>query len=99
MSKKPLTEQLITDGLGYCCPYAYFSLFRQTRLISARLGICRGQVKVWKARYNNGELTCQCNGKCVKDKLPELKQALRIIRSEAASSEDPSVSPSPRRPY
>ena len=99
MSKKPLTEKLITDGMGYCCLYAYFSLYRQNRLIAARLGIHRWTVWYWKRKYDNGELTCQCNGKCMKDKLPELKQALKIIRSEAASSEDPSASPSPRRPY
>lgn len=61
-----LTERLITDGLGYCCPWAFFSLFRRTAMIAARLGISPSTVRVHKRRFREGEYTCGDCAKCMK---------------------------------
>jgi hypothetical protein len=94
MSK--IMKHLITDGLGYCCPYAFFSLYRPTRLIVARLGVGRRTVQEWKLKMKEGELTCECTHKCLREKLPDMRVMLKIIREEtagASSSVAPNVPP------
>jgi hypothetical protein len=79
-----IMKHLITDGLGYCCPYAFFSLYRPTRLIVARLGVSRRTVQEWKLRMREGELTCECTRKCMREKLPDMRMMLKIIREETS---------------
>lgn len=37
-----------TQGLGYCCEWVFFSCFRSTRLIAARLGVSPRTVRMHK---------------------------------------------------
>jgi len=83
MDKKPLTMQLIEDGLGYCCTWAFFSLYRDKQDISRRLGIHPDTVKVWKKKYKEGNLCCAGKEKCLKDKIPKARAVIQIIRKEA----------------
>jgi len=82
VDKKPLTMQLIEDGLGYCCTWAFFSLYRDKQDISRRLGLHPDTVKLWKKKFNNGELYCLCKEKCLKDKLPKAREIIHLIRAE-----------------
>lgn len=82
---KCLTQHLIEDGLGYCCPYAFFSLFRQTRVISARLGLGRTTVKEWKRRMKSGELQCQHCPNCMQPRFDDLQFSVKLLREEAAT--------------
>ena len=34
-----LVRTLITKGLGYCCPWAFFHFHKKTALIADRLGV------------------------------------------------------------
>jgi len=90
-NRRPLTEKLIEDGLGYCCTWAFFSLFHNKHDISNRLGICEARAKLWKAKHKRGELECKCKEKCLKDKLPKARRQIELLRSierDASSSEE-----------
>jgi hypothetical protein len=60
---------LITDGLGYCCPWVFFRRFRSTAMIALRLGVSTGTVRTWKRAFKAGEFTCTCRENCMKEKL------------------------------
>lgn len=55
----PLTEHLITQGLGYCCLWAFFTLFKRTGLIAIRLGVTPQTIRRYKARFRGGEFKCK----------------------------------------
>lgn len=59
--KRSPFETLVCGGLGYCCPYAFLRVNKQTGMIAARLGVTERTVRLWKARFNSGELKCQNN--------------------------------------
>jgi len=42
--------------LGYCCEHRFFSLYRQTGLIAARLGVSDRAVRYRKAMFKAKEL-------------------------------------------
>ena len=56
---------LITEpppsGLGYCCEWFFFSRFKRTALIAARLGVTPRAVCYHKEAWRAGE--CACEGK------------------------------------
>lgn len=56
---RPTVRILITQGLGYCCPWFFFQHFRQTGLIAARLGVTERAVRYAKARVDDGEGRCE----------------------------------------
>lgn len=59
-------EKLVCEeGLGYCCPYALFRVVKATGAIATRLGMTDRTVRLWKARFKSGELTCQKEEKCL----------------------------------
>lgn len=53
------TRSLIAS-LHYCCPYAFFRLFKQTGLIAARLGLSERTVRRWKHRPKTCEKLACC---------------------------------------
>lgn len=58
-----LVHRLITQELGYCCPWAFFYAFRRTAMIALRLGVETRSIRKWKARVKAGEVTCEgCPG-------------------------------------
>ena len=59
-----ITKQLITEGLGYCCEYAFFRLYKRTSLIATRLGISRQAVQYHRRKFKAGELHCEDCAKC-----------------------------------
>jgi len=49
---------LVTVGLGYCCPYFFFTHYRNTALIAARLGVTERAVRYAKAAVDDGVTEC-----------------------------------------
>ena len=72
----PLTEQLIVNNMGYCCLWAFFSLYRRTALIALRLGITTRTVSSYKARFKAGEF--QCKGDCARCMKRAVKAAKEL---------------------
>lgn len=70
---RALIPTLITDGLGYCCPWAFFHIFRKTPEIAARLGVSERTVRREKARVDDGEEKCKECARCMKEQV-------RIVR-------------------
>lgn len=68
-TQRQTVELLICEGLGYCCEYAFFKLYRRTSLIADRLGVTPRAVRYHKAQFDNKELTCKGREKCLKGKL------------------------------
>lgn len=68
-SERPTVKHLITDGLGYCCEYAFFRLFKQTWKIAARLGISDRAVRYHKRAFKDGEMHCEKCPRCLKGRL------------------------------
>ena len=62
-------KHLITDpapeGLGYCCMYAFFRLYRQTAVIALRLGVTERAVRKHKQRYKEKALKCEGCENCM----------------------------------
>ena len=52
--------------LGYCCEWRFFSLYKQTCLIAARLGVSDRAVRYRKALWRAGSLRCTGCPRCVK---------------------------------
>lgn len=60
---------LITDGLGYCCPWLFFQLYRKTSVIADRLGVTDRAVRYLKSKVDNHVCTCEGHPHCMKHLL------------------------------
>ena len=67
--RRQTVEILICEGLGYCCEYAFFRVYRRTSLSADRLGVTRRAVGYHKAAFDAGELKCEGRERCLKGKL------------------------------
>jgi len=76
----PPLKTLVVDGLGYCCLWAFFSLFEHLtgQMIADRLGCTPPTVSKWRTLYDRDELRCTNCEKCalsrVRKKLAELRR-------------------------
>lgn len=71
-SKRVTVRELICDGLGYCCEYAFFRMEKRTGLIAERLGVDARTVRYHKMAYKDGDLVCEkliAGEKCLKGRL------------------------------
>ena len=57
---------MITHDLGYCCEWRFFSLYKDSELIAARLGIDERTVRKHKAALAEGRLACRNCPNCMK---------------------------------
>ena len=64
-------EHLVCVGLGYCCLWMFFRLFKQTGKIAARLGISDRAVRYKKEEFRCGKMKCKGRAKCMKNLLKE----------------------------
>lgn len=88
----PVAE-LITEGLGYCCPHLFFTLFPSTRAAAVRLGVTKRAINKQKARS-------ECTG-CAGCQWGKLKALERAVQQRPCPSNDPlptSTSPPPEQP-
>ena len=72
---QPLFHKLITEGLGYCCEWFFFSRYGRTDLIALRLGVSKRLVQYARARARNGECSCEHAPNCMK-KFVNRKRAI-----------------------
>lgn len=70
---RSLTITLIVDGLHYCCPWAFFSIFRDTPTIAARLGVDPSTIRRAKASFRRGEMKCEGCERCMKEQVRTIK--------------------------
>lgn len=73
---------LVTDGLGYCCEWFFFTRFRDTALIAARLGVTERAVRYAKSRADEGESKCEGRADCMHSKVT-MRCTARRPRPEA----------------
>ena len=59
----------ITKDLGYCCLWAFFTRNKQTGMIAIRLGVSDRAIRLYKARFREGEFKCECGDKCLKEAI------------------------------
>ncbi len=77
-------ESLVVEGLGYCCLGAFLSLYSNTALIAARLGVSDRIIRMKKQALKEGLLCCRGKPDCLKARGLSL-QALPL----QAASPDP----------
>lgn len=67
-------KYLITEGLGYCCQWSFFTLYvqmnmlpkdRETALIATRLGVTTRAVRKAKEAFGEGCFSCEGKEKCL----------------------------------
>jgi len=61
-----------TRGLGYCCLWFFFRRYKRTSLIANRLGLHRATVARYKARWREGEFSCEECSRCLKRRVRSL---------------------------
>jgi len=66
---RPTLKSLITQDLGYCCLWFFFSRFQRTSVIATRLGLHKRTVRAARAQVTNGECECECRANCMKKYL------------------------------
>jgi hypothetical protein len=64
-----MIEELITENMGFCCLYAFFTKYRQTSQIAFRLGVSDRAIRSYKERFKAGEFECKKCENCLKGKL------------------------------
>lgn len=61
--KKANIHDMITQDLGYCCEHWFFSHYKQTALVAARLGMTTRAVRYHKASAR--EAQCEKKDCCM----------------------------------
>jgi hypothetical protein len=64
--RKGSVEDLIVNGLGYCCEWKFFSLYHDTSLIAARLGVSERIIRRHKQALTESTISCEGRGNCMK---------------------------------
>lgn len=62
---RPTVERMVTEDLGYCCLWFFFSRFRSTGLAAARLGVSPQAIRQNKASCGG----CKGRGNCMDRKV------------------------------
>lgn len=57
---------MIRHSLGYCCEWAFFTLYPDCELVALRLGVTSRAVRKHKAAVLAGELHCQNTPSCLR---------------------------------
>jgi hypothetical protein len=66
---RPTVTHLVTEGLGYCCPYFFFTHFRNTALIAARLGVTNRAIRYAKEAVDEKREVCKGKAECLRRKI------------------------------
>ena len=62
---RPTVLSMVTQDMGYCCLWFFFSRFRRTGLIAARLGVSPQAIRQNKASCGG----CQSKASCMDKKI------------------------------
>lgn len=71
---RPTIRSMVTGDLGYCCLWFFFSRFRKTGLIAARLGVSRQAICVAR----NGCGGCQLRTNCMDRRVTVDRRARKL---------------------
>lgn len=66
--RKNTVAFFITDSLGYCCEWFFFSRYADAELIAFRLGVTINTIRRHKRWVNEGRLCCNKTPCCMADK-------------------------------
>jgi hypothetical protein len=53
--------------------YGFFSIYKQTSMIALRLGVSSRTVRIYKAKFKEGEYECEKIDCCLKKAITEIK--------------------------
>ena len=69
-------NDLLTRGLGFCCPYAGLEANREIscELLGTRLGVSGRAVRYKYEALASGEIRCERNPNCMKGRLDARKK-------------------------
>lgn len=83
---RPTVKSLITQDLGYCCLWFFFTHNRQTALVAERLGVSTRAIRYAKAEALS---SCHCDEKanCM-NRLITRSGDLRKIRLPASTASE-----------
>lgn len=63
-------KSAVCEGLGYCCPFAFFKFgSKQTGMIAARTDLTDRCVRYNKEKFRNKVFVCEKLESCLKEKL------------------------------
>ena len=71
MKRTKLTEDLVCNGLGYCCPFAFFNRYNDTGLIAARLGVHPATARKHVALFKQQVYSCEAQTKCLEHRIAQ----------------------------
>jgi hypothetical protein len=57
------------EGLGYCCPWFFFTHFKRTARIADRLGVTCRAIQIAKAEVREGKRVCEGHPDCMHKKM------------------------------
>ena len=71
MTVKISVDQMLTRGLGFCCPYAGLEANRaiSCAMLGLRLGVSGRAIRYRYDAVASGDLRCERNKTCMKEKL------------------------------
>lgn len=64
-----IIKPLITEGLGYCCPYIFLFIYSKhgdNQLIADRLGVDPRTVRRLRGKFYDCEISCEKKEGCMK---------------------------------
>lgn len=62
-------RSLIEEDLGYCCQWFFFTHYRQTSVIAARLGVSDRAIRYAKAEVDEKREVCKNLQNCLRKKI------------------------------
>lgn len=69
---RSLIRRLVVEEMHYCCPWWFFTTFRQTGVIADRLGLHPATVRAAKQKVDDGEWCCENHPHCLRRRLTKL---------------------------
>lgn len=78
-------RDLITTGLHFCCPYAFFRVYRNTTVIADRLGCTAGTVRDHKRIFRDHGYKCEQATDCKYRQIPRMVEAAKKLRLNASN--------------
>ena len=82
-----------TDGLGYCCLNLFYSRYKSSTLIAARLGVSVRAVEYGLNTFRKGGYKCQESEKCMIRIARFPRPIAQLVDCSASDQTDPQKAP------
>lgn len=66
MTRPTIKDLITTEGLHYCCLWAFFKKFGSPSIIADRLGVHKRTVRRYRSQFLAGEYKCEGCDNCLK---------------------------------